>query len=210
MKSWEDSLPPTHFVRVHRSAIINLARYRGSDRESFETTLLHLLGQTQPVRASFRYLEELRTRLARSRVHPSGPRRHDCGGVHRNCLGERSFCWGIRRVCLDNRRDCLGARYNCWGARRDCLDNRWVCWGELSHCCARRWGSFRVRRRCWRVRGDCWDAIVCATGAFAGQPGAPVSPCAAIVWSAGRIARRDERVAAGLGARAPTAGVDAG
>jgi two-component system LytT family response regulator len=64
MKSWEDALPACHFVRVHRSAIINLLRYRGSDRESFETTLLHLVGQTQPVRASFRYMEELRTRLA--------------------------------------------------------------------------------------------------------------------------------------------------
>lgn len=64
MKSWEDTLPASQFVRVHRSTIINLARYRGSDRESFETTLLHLAGHAQPVRASFRYLDELRTRLA--------------------------------------------------------------------------------------------------------------------------------------------------
>lgn len=64
MLSWENSLPSSHFVRVHRSTIINLARYRGSDRECFETTLLLLTGHPQPVRASFRYLEELRTRLA--------------------------------------------------------------------------------------------------------------------------------------------------
>jgi len=64
MKSWEDSLPGTHFVRVHRSTIINLARYRGADRESYETTLLHVEGMAAPVRASFRYLPELRTRLA--------------------------------------------------------------------------------------------------------------------------------------------------
>jgi two-component system LytT family response regulator len=64
MKSWEDTLPATHFVRVHRSAIINLARYRGADRESYETTLLHLDGLAEPVRASFRYLPELRERLA--------------------------------------------------------------------------------------------------------------------------------------------------
>jgi two-component system LytT family response regulator len=63
MKSWEDALPASHFVRVHRSIIINLSRYRGSDRESFETTLLHLAGHAQPVRASFRYLTDLRTRL---------------------------------------------------------------------------------------------------------------------------------------------------
>lgn len=63
MKSWEDALPATHFVRVHRTTIINLARYRGADRQSYETTLLHLDGLAEPVRASFRYLPELRERL---------------------------------------------------------------------------------------------------------------------------------------------------
>lgn len=63
MKSWEDTLPATHFVRVHRTMIINLARYRGADRQSYETTLLHLDGLAEPVRASFRYLPELRERL---------------------------------------------------------------------------------------------------------------------------------------------------
>jgi two-component system LytT family response regulator len=63
MKSWEDALPATHFVRVHRSTIINVAHYRGADRQSYETTLLHLDGIAEPVRASFRYLPELRTRL---------------------------------------------------------------------------------------------------------------------------------------------------
>ena len=64
MKSWEEILPAAHFVRVHRTAIINLARYRGADRQSYETTLLHLDGLTEPVKASFRYLSELRERLA--------------------------------------------------------------------------------------------------------------------------------------------------
>jgi len=63
MKAWEDALPPTHFVRVHRTAIINLARYRGADRQSYETTLLRVEGLAEPVRASFRYLPELRERL---------------------------------------------------------------------------------------------------------------------------------------------------
>lgn len=63
MKSWEDTLPASHFVRVHRTLIINLARYRGSDRQSYETTLLHIDGLAEPVRASFRYLPELRARL---------------------------------------------------------------------------------------------------------------------------------------------------
>lgn len=64
MKAWEDMLPATHFARVHRSTIINVARYRGAERESYETTLLRIDGMTEPVRASFRYLPELRTRLA--------------------------------------------------------------------------------------------------------------------------------------------------
>ncbi|MBA3849293.1 MAG: DNA-binding response regulator [Opitutus sp.] len=64
MKAWEDSLPPAQFVRVHRSTIVNLARYRGADRVSSETTLLRLAGLPEPVRASFRYLPELRERLA--------------------------------------------------------------------------------------------------------------------------------------------------
>lgn len=64
MKAWEDALPATHFVRVHRTAIVNLTRYRGADRQSYETTLLHLDGVAEPVRASFRYLDEVRERLA--------------------------------------------------------------------------------------------------------------------------------------------------
>jgi two-component system LytT family response regulator len=64
MKSWEETLPATHFVRVHRTMIVNLARYRSAERESYETTLLHLDGLPAPARASFRYLPELRERLA--------------------------------------------------------------------------------------------------------------------------------------------------
>ncbi len=64
MKAWEEALPATHFVRVHRTAILNLARYRGADRPSYETALLHVDGLAEPVRASFRYLPDLRERLA--------------------------------------------------------------------------------------------------------------------------------------------------
>jgi two-component system LytT family response regulator len=63
LKTWEETLPASHFVRVHRGTIVNLARYRGSDRESEATTLLHLEGLRQPVTASYRYLAELRARL---------------------------------------------------------------------------------------------------------------------------------------------------
>lgn len=64
LKSWEEALPPVQFVRVHRATIINLARFRGSDRQTDETTLLHLEGLPEPVRGSFRYLPDLRSRLA--------------------------------------------------------------------------------------------------------------------------------------------------
>lgn len=63
LKSWEGALPAAQFVRVHRTTIINVARYRGADRQTDETTLLHLEGVAEPVRASFRYLPELRARL---------------------------------------------------------------------------------------------------------------------------------------------------
>ena len=64
MKVWEETLPATHFVRVHRGTIVNLSRYRGADRESEATTRLHLAGLAAPVRASYRYLPELTARLA--------------------------------------------------------------------------------------------------------------------------------------------------
>ena len=63
MKRWEESLPAEKFVRVHRSNIVNIAHYRGADQQSYETTLLHLEGIEEPVRASYRYLPELRAKL---------------------------------------------------------------------------------------------------------------------------------------------------
>ncbi len=63
MKQWEDTLPRTHFVRVHRGTIVNLLHFVGSQRESYETTLLQFSGLTEPVRASQPHLPELRARL---------------------------------------------------------------------------------------------------------------------------------------------------
>jgi two-component system LytT family response regulator len=63
MKTWEETLPASHFVRVHRSTIVNLSRYRGAERESEATTHLRLAGLIEPVQASYRYLPELRLRL---------------------------------------------------------------------------------------------------------------------------------------------------
>jgi len=64
LKAWEELLPSEQFVRVHRTTIVNLARYRGADRLTERTMLLRLDGLDEPVPASFRYLPDLRMRLA--------------------------------------------------------------------------------------------------------------------------------------------------
>lgn len=64
LKSWEDALPSAMFVRVHRYALVNVAHLRRTDRATDETTLLTLTGVAAPVRASFRYADDLRARLA--------------------------------------------------------------------------------------------------------------------------------------------------
>lgn len=64
LKSWEEALPPSQFVRVHRYALVNLTHLRRADRATDETTLLTVTGVTSLVRASFRYAADLRARLA--------------------------------------------------------------------------------------------------------------------------------------------------
>ncbi len=66
MKAWEERLPTSHFVRVHREAIVGLTHYLGSERVGDETTLLRLAGVPEPVRASYRYAPALRAGLALS------------------------------------------------------------------------------------------------------------------------------------------------
>jgi len=69
LKSWEESLPATHFMRVHRTQIVNLARVTRYERDRDEHTLLHVVGAQEPVPASRDRWSELRDRL--SRIHPS-------------------------------------------------------------------------------------------------------------------------------------------
>ena len=64
MKSWEQRLPDDHFVRVHRHVIIGLAHYRAAEVVSSGTSHLKLEGIQAPVPASYRYLPQLRRRLA--------------------------------------------------------------------------------------------------------------------------------------------------
>jgi len=69
LKSWEEALPATHFMRVHRTQIVNLTRVTRYDRDRDEHTLLHVVGAKEPVSASRDRWSELRDRL--SRIHPA-------------------------------------------------------------------------------------------------------------------------------------------
>lgn len=64
MKAWETSLPPSHFLRVHRTAIVNVAHITRIDRVTEATSRLYFTGLSEPVAASYRYLPALREKLA--------------------------------------------------------------------------------------------------------------------------------------------------
>jgi two-component system LytT family response regulator len=64
LTSWADALPAELFVRVHRHTIVHLTHLSRVDRVTDETTHLTVTGVAEPVRASFRYMPELRARLA--------------------------------------------------------------------------------------------------------------------------------------------------
>ncbi len=64
LKAWEDTLPATHFMRMHRTQIVNLTRVTGYERDRDEHTLLTVEGAAEPVAASRDRWSELRERLA--------------------------------------------------------------------------------------------------------------------------------------------------
>jgi two-component system LytT family response regulator len=70
LKAWEDALPASHFMRVHRTQIVNLARVNRYQRDSDEHTLLYVEGLAEPVPASRSHWGELRERLASIRPSP--------------------------------------------------------------------------------------------------------------------------------------------
>ena len=63
LKAWEDTLPATHFMRVHRTQIVNLTRVTGYERDGEEHTRLFVTGVTEPVVASRDRWTDLRDRL---------------------------------------------------------------------------------------------------------------------------------------------------
>jgi two-component system LytT family response regulator len=67
MKSWEDLLPVPHFMRVHRTTIVNLGRVTRYERDREERTALYLEGLVEPVSATRKLWPELQERLGQLR-----------------------------------------------------------------------------------------------------------------------------------------------
>ena len=64
LKAWEERLPPTHFVRIHREAIVNLLFVERIEEWSHEAYHVHLRGGTPPLTLSRRYAARLKARFA--------------------------------------------------------------------------------------------------------------------------------------------------
>jgi two-component system, LytTR family, response regulator len=67
MKAWETALPSSHFLRVHRTAIVNVSHITRIERVTESTSRVHLDGVADPVTVSYRYLPTLREALVRHR-----------------------------------------------------------------------------------------------------------------------------------------------
>jgi two-component system LytT family response regulator len=70
LKAWEDALPRTHFMRVHRTRIVNLGHVVRYQRDPDEHTLLFLDGVAAPIAASRDRWPDLRARLSALRPAP--------------------------------------------------------------------------------------------------------------------------------------------
>jgi two-component system LytT family response regulator len=70
LKAWEACLPESHFMRVHRTQIVNLAQIVSYSRDQDEHTRLEVQGLTEEVSASRERWSELRLRLQGLRRRP--------------------------------------------------------------------------------------------------------------------------------------------
>ncbi len=68
LRAWEDALPRPPFVRVHRQALVNLARLTRVEDDGGGAPLLHLTGGRTPVRISRREWPAVRALLPRTGV----------------------------------------------------------------------------------------------------------------------------------------------
>ena len=65
LKSWEQQLPPRDFMRVHRTAMVNLHAVQRAVHHDREVTHLFVQGRADPVRARRELWPEVEQRLAR-------------------------------------------------------------------------------------------------------------------------------------------------
>lgn len=63
LKSWEGTLPEALFVRIHRQALVNLARVKKIERRGEDDVLFHLDAPGAPLPASRRQVSELKHRF---------------------------------------------------------------------------------------------------------------------------------------------------
>jgi two-component system LytT family response regulator len=64
LKAWEETLPESHFLRVHRQALVNLAHVKRITRTGEDDVLFELTVPLAPVPASRRQVAELKHRFA--------------------------------------------------------------------------------------------------------------------------------------------------
>jgi two-component system, LytTR family, response regulator len=63
MKEWENRLPPQYFIRIHRSAIINMDFVERIEEQFNYSLRVHLKGLGEPLHISRRYALRLKQRL---------------------------------------------------------------------------------------------------------------------------------------------------
>jgi two-component system LytT family response regulator len=63
LKSWEDALPPSAFLRIHRTSLVNLEHVTGYERSGLRSIALTLTGVAAPVVVSRVATPEVRARL---------------------------------------------------------------------------------------------------------------------------------------------------
>ncbi|NMO15277.1 response regulator transcription factor [Pyxidicoccus fallax] len=63
LRSWEGRLPARHFLRIHRSTLVNLEHVETLERQPNDTYLLRLRGLGEPLAMSRRFASRLRERL---------------------------------------------------------------------------------------------------------------------------------------------------
>lgn len=60
---WEKRLPPANFIRIHRSALVNLDAVSSLDEQEGGGCLVHVIGQKAPLTMSRRFADQLRRRF---------------------------------------------------------------------------------------------------------------------------------------------------